>query len=63
MVYKPIESEHGTYKNDAGMLFDILEAINVMTPQGKNVGWSEYASIEEAAKAFELEYIGIKEEE
>ena len=61
MVYKPIESEHGAYKNDEGMLFDILEAINVMTPQGKNVGWSEYASIEEAAKAFELEYIGIQE--
>lgn len=61
MVYKPIESEHGAYRNNAGMLFDILEAINVMTPQGKNVGWSEYASIEEAAKAFELEYIGIQE--
>ena len=61
MVYKPIESEHGIYRNDAGMLFDILEAINVMTPQGKNVGWSEYTSIEEAAKAFKLEYIGIQE--
>ena len=63
MVYKAFESEHGVYKNDAGVFYDILEAINVMTPQGKNVGWSEYTSIEEAAKAFKLEYIGIKEEE
>lgn len=61
MVYRAVESEHGVYKDEKGVFFDILEAINVMTPQGLNVGWDEYDNIEEAAKAFELEYIGIQE--
>jgi hypothetical protein len=58
MVYKAVESEYGEYKNDEDVLFDILEAINVMTPQGKNVGWSEYTNIEEAANDFGLIYVG-----
>ena len=62
MVYKAVESEYGEYKNDEDVLFDIFEAINVMTPQGKNVGWSEYSNIEEAAAAFGLTYVGPQEE-
>lgn len=61
MVYKVIESEHGSYRNNEGLLFDILEAMNVRTPQGLNVGWSEYSNIEEAANAFGLIYIEPKE--
>lgn len=62
MVYKAVESEHGAYKDEKGVFFDILEAINVMTPQGLNVGWSEYSNIEEAAAAFGLTYVGPQEE-
>lgn len=62
MVYKAVENEYGEYKNNEGILYDILEAINVMTPQGFNVGWSEYSNIEEAAAAFGLTYVGPQEE-
>lgn len=58
MVYKAVECEEGCYRNNEGILFDILEATNVMTPQGLNVGWSEYTSIEEAANDFGLIYVG-----
>lgn len=63
MVYKVVESECGPYVSHDGIFCDIMEAINVMTPQGKNIGWSEYENIEEAAAAFNLTYIGIHDEE
>lgn len=63
MVYKAVESEMGVYKATDGSLYDIMEAINVMTPQGKNVGWTEYNDIEEAATAFNLTYIGPQDED
>jgi hypothetical protein len=58
MVYKAVKNKNGLYMDIDSTLFNILEATNVMTPQGKNVGWDEYASIEEAAKSFGLTYIG-----
>ena len=63
MVYRAVENENGPYRNNEGVLFDILEAINVMTPQGKNVGWDEYANIEEAAIGFGLIYVGEQNDE
>ena len=63
MVYKVVESEYGAYKASDGSLYEIMEAINVMTPQGKNVGWTEYDSIEEAAAAFNLTYNPMTEDE
>lgn len=62
MVYKKVESDNGAYKASDGSLYEIMEATNVMTPQGKNVGWTEYKNIEEAAAAFNLIYIGPQEE-
>ena len=62
MVYKKVESEMGLYKASDGSLYDIMEAVNVMTPQGKNVGWTEYNNIEEAAAAIALTYIGPQDE-
>lgn len=58
MVYKKVESECGPYQASNGSLYDILEAINVMTPQGKNVGWDEFDSIEDASQAYGLTYVG-----
>ena len=62
MVYKKIESEFGPYQDSDGLLYEIFEAINVMTPQGKNVGWDEFANIEDASQAYGLTYIGIQED-
>jgi hypothetical protein len=62
MVYKKVESECGPYQASDGSLYDIFEAINVMTPQGKNVGWDEFDSIEDASLAYGLTYIGEQED-
>lgn len=62
MVYKAVKNENGIYKGSNGALFDILEATNVMTPQGKNVGWDTFNSIEEAAKSFGLTYVGPQDD-
>ena len=51
MVYKLIESEAGPFTKD-GSYYDIYEAINVMTPQGPNVGWDHFNSLNEAAMAY-----------
>ena len=62
MVYKAVKNKKGVYQGSDGALFDILEAINVMTPQGKNVGWDTFNSIEEAAKSFGLTYVGPQDD-
>ena len=62
MVYKKVESEFGPYQASDGSLYDIFEAINVMTPQGKNVGWDEFDSIEDASEYYGLIYIGEQED-
>ena len=52
MVYKLIETgEMGPFTKD-GSYYDIYEAINVMTPQGANVGWDHFNSLDEAAMAY-----------
>lgn len=56
MVYKKVECEMGAYIDSNGSRYEIFEAINVMTPQGKNVGWDEFNNIDEAAEAYNLIY-------
>ena len=56
MVYKKVECEMGAYIDSNGSRYEIFEAINVMTPQGKNVGWDEFNNIEEAAEYYNLIY-------
>jgi hypothetical protein len=56
MVYKKVECEMGPYIASDGSRYEIYEAINVMTPQGKNVGWDEFNNIDEAAEAYNLIY-------
>lgn len=63
MVYKKVESECGPYQASNGSLYDILEAINVMTPQGRNVGWDTFNNIEEAAAFYNLTYVGEQDSE
>ena len=54
MVYKKIQSETGAYQSVDGALFDILESTKVVGPQGVNVNWDTFNSIDEAAAAYGL---------
>lgn len=56
MVYKKIQNEQGSYIDKQQVRWDILEAHEAYTPQGKNVGWDEYDSLEQAAQAYGLTY-------
>jgi hypothetical protein len=56
MVYKKIQNEQGSYIDKQQVRWDILEAHEAYTPQGKNVGWDEYDSLEQAANAYGLKY-------
>lgn len=52
MVYKKIQNEEGNYIDVQQVRWDILEAHEAWTPQGKNVGWDEFESEEAAAKSY-----------
>lgn len=54
MVYKKVECEEGLYLASDGSRYEIFEATNVITPQGKNVGWDTFDNINEAANAYGL---------
>ena len=54
MMYKKIENAQGNYIDKKQVRFDILEAHEAWTPDGLNVGWDEYDSIEAAAIAYGL---------
>ena len=56
MVYKKIQNEEGNYIDSMNERWDILEAHEAWTPQGKNVGWDEFDSLEAAAIAYGLTY-------
>lgn len=61
MVYKKVQNEEGQYIDGQGTRWDILEAHEAFTPEGKNVGWDEYPNIEIAAKAYHLIYDPLSE--
>lgn len=63
MVYKKVQNEEGSYIDVQHVRWDILEAHEAWTPQGKNVGWDEYPNIEIAAKAYQLTYDPLPEGE
>lgn len=60
MVYKKIQNEEGNYIDVQQVRWDILEAHEAWTPQGKNVGWDEFDSLEKAALAYGLTYEPIE---
>lgn len=63
MVYKKIQNEEGNYKDVQNVRWDILEAHEAWTPEGKNVGWDEFESLEEAASYYGLTYDPLNPEE
>jgi len=56
MFYKKVQSEEGDYKDTNNVRFTVLEAHEAFTPQGKNVGWDEFADLETAVSAYGLTY-------
>lgn len=62
MVYKKIQNNEGDYKDISNGRWDVLEAHEAWTPQGKNVGWDEFENIEAAASAYGLTYDPLPEE-
>lgn len=63
MVYKKFENPEGNYIDVQQVRWDILEAHEAWTPQGKNVGWDEFENIEQAAQAYGLTYSPIESDE
>lgn len=56
MVYKKTQNEEGNYIDVQQTRWDILEAHEAWTPEGKNVGWDSFESLESAAQAYGLTY-------
>lgn len=63
MVYKKIKNEEGPYIDKKKVRYDILEAHEAYTPEGLNVGWDEFESIEVASVAYGLTYDPLPEVE
>jgi hypothetical protein len=56
MVYKKIQNPEGDYKDVQNVRWDVLEAHEAWTPEGMNVGWDAFESLEEAAGYYGLMY-------
>lgn len=63
MVYKKVQNEQGDYKDNKEVRYTILEAHEAWTPEGINVGWDEFESIEVAAVSYGLTYDPLPEVE
>lgn len=61
MVYKKIQNEEGNYKDVQNVRWDILEAHEAWTPEGKNVGWDMFENLEQATQAYGLIYDPLQE--
>ena len=62
MVYKKVPSDYGLYRAEDGSLYEIMEATNVMTPNGMNYLWDTFNNIDEAAAAYGLTRVPEPEE-
>lgn len=56
MVYKKFQDNEGDYKDVQEVRYDVLEAHEAWTPQGKNVGWDEFPDFATALQAYGLTY-------
>ncbi|MBQ3666931.1 MAG: hypothetical protein II913_02600 [Elusimicrobiaceae bacterium] len=56
MVYKKFANAEGQYIDAQQARWDILEAHEAYTPEGLNVGWDAFNSIEAVAAAYGLTY-------
>ena len=55
MRYRAFADENGEYQNKAGERFNVLECHEAIGPEGKNIGFTVYASLNLALAGFGLE--------
>ena len=63
MVYKKIQTSKGNYMDRNNVRYDVLEAHEAYTPQGKNVGWSVFESLGACLNAWGLVSAPLSETE
>lgn len=56
MIYKKIQHNEGDYKDENEVRFNVLQAHEAWTPEGKNVGWEYFSTKEACLKEWGLEY-------
>lgn len=56
MVYKKFQNEKGDYKDNQNVRYNVLEAHEAYTPQGKNMGWDEFENMDAALAAYGLTF-------
>ena len=56
MVFKQVLEASGEWINDRGERVTLLGGYVAYTPQGVNVGWSEFETVEECAQAWGLRF-------
>ena len=56
MVYKKIQNNEGDYKDENNVRYNVLEAHEAWTPQGKNAGWDAFPDKQTALNAYGLVY-------
>jgi hypothetical protein len=56
MVYRKAQNKTGDYRDINEVRYDVFEANEAWTPQGKNVGWDEFADMQTAVNAYGLIY-------
>lgn len=54
MVYKLFDEEGDYIDIDIGTPKNLLEAETVYTPEGINIGWEEFSSVEQAMEHFNV---------
>lgn len=62
MVYKKFQNEKGDYKDNKDVRYNVLEAHEAYTPQGKNMGWDEFENMDAALSAYGLMYAPLPPE-
>lgn len=56
MVYKKVQNEAGDYIDNKDVRYEVMEAHEAWTPEGKNVGWDEFDNLDQAVAAYGLTY-------
>lgn len=62
MVYKKIQNEQGDYKDKQEVRWNLLEANEAWTPEGLNIGWTEFESKEACLTEWGLTFDPIEQE-
>lgn len=57
MIYRKREQEDGEYADDTGARWAVDCCRRIRTPEGVNVGWTEFSCLEAALEAWGLKRV------